>query len=264
MSRDSRWQYGDDMPNLALLYKNEIKGLTVTANAEDSAFPASNASDHRLGLQWHTPASDTDDFLSVDFGVDTSVAGFAVLGTNLLSTGTIQFLHDDDSLFLSPIVNSGNLSLDNTWALPFIWEPVGGRNYAWIPASSNSERYIRFHFINTGAADVRCGVIWAGPRWTPVNNYDVLSPGHKTERGQTRRTMTLTWNWLTLAEAAQLADIAREGSKISRVVAVPQDDVEESFLSEVMLCTISDWAFKSTSSPNVYRSGSITLMEVDY
>ena len=257
------------MPNIALGYRNDLKGLAVTPTDEDSSFVAENATDHKLFPEYRSASGTTTTNLDVDTGAAPAITPefqlFAAIRMDGFKTaGTLQWIVDNDVAFGSPTIDSTALSIDTTYSRPLVWEPYGGLNYAYIHGSSSAHRYHRLTMVNTGGADARLGVMWAGPRWQPVKSYTARRHEPIRLAGTTRRRVVLTYPFLTPAEAKEIFDIEAALGSTGRVVVIPQDDKAESFLTEVMLATMDPIVELAEDLTDQHRGLVLSFTEVAF
>ena len=252
---------------LRLDFVNDVYGID-TSNS--TALPVSNLKDRQLSKVWRTLNADPNwTWFTCDFGVVRQIDVFALLSTNLTSSGKIRIRLASDPYFYSVVYDSG---LQQAWPIlpsfgvkPWgVWtwgESIGSiesppdlkPNCVFVLPSSYSARYMRVDISDSlnPSGYIQAGRCYAGPKFQPTKNisygweigYLDDSTFSKSLGGQTYanilpryREVKLTFEYLTQEEVyLNLFEfIDRRKGSSGDVLFIPQPDRTDLFLFEVI------------------------------
>jgi hypothetical protein len=231
--------------NVVIGYQNLLPSATVTSSGAASGFPVTNVQLGDPFLQWRsttlTPHLQAD---LTPLASTSQIKIVAAIGTNLTDAATQRVRVDSESGFSVPHAHdSGTVNaFDVTHPNPLIYRAPAGRDVIYLPGSNifTASYHLRMNLSDTTNTEgyLRVGIWWGGPIWTPVKGYELEYPrSPEFVDGRVRRTLELSWNWLTEVEAGELINMLYALAGLGRLYLVARDNAPATWALEAMLCT---------------------------
>lgn len=150
-----------------LAYANllTVSGVTITASASETGYPVSNLSSPAAWRKWRSTTTTGDQWAKFDLGSNKSMTVLAAIHARLHTGGTLHAQANATDAWGAPTV-SEQLTVPSP--------DLTGVLAAWI--SSQSLRWVRFYFTNTGAVSeyVELSVGFVGTYLEPSTS---IAPG---------------------------------------------------------------------------------------
>lgn len=140
-------------------------GVTITASASATGYPASHLASPAVWKKWRSTTTTGDQWIKFDLGANKTLTLLAAIRVRLHTGGTLLAQANATDVWTSPTVSQ---------LLTVPSPDLTGALAAWI--SSQSLRWVRFYFTNTGAISgyVEIGAAFAGTYLEPATS---IAPG---------------------------------------------------------------------------------------
>lgn len=167
------------MPNLRIIYNNEVDKATVTASSTAGGLVATNLQSDIKSSVWRSVGLAPT--LTFTWASSTIVAGFALAFTNLTSSSTIRVRGYTETTDTTPVFDTGVVSAVPSALGSFLWgqSPFGANSYAygggstaslWWAATPIKKMVVDMDDSTNPQGFVEASRAIAGPYWSPVYN----------------------------------------------------------------------------------------------
>lgn len=167
------------MPNLRIIYNNEVDKATVVASSTAGSLVASNLQLDVKSTIWRSTTLTPT--LTFTWASATIVAGFALAFTNLTSSSTIRVRGYTEEVDIVPVFDTGAVAAVPSTLSSVLWgqTPLGVNSYAygggstaslWWAAVPIKKMVVDISDTANPQGFVEASRAIAGPYWSPVYN----------------------------------------------------------------------------------------------
>ena len=167
------------MPNLRIIYNNEVDKATVVASSTAGGLVASNLKLDVKSTIWRSTTLTPT--LTFTWTAATIVAGFALAFTNLTPSSTIRVRGYTEEVDIVPVFDTGAVAAVPSTLSSVLWGqgPLGVNSYAygggstaslWWAATPIKKMVVDIDDSTNQQGFVEASRAIAGPYWSPVYN----------------------------------------------------------------------------------------------